>query len=105
MPGPTDTEFFHSADMDDTKVGAGEKDDPAEVAREGYEALMASKDRHCWVVQEQAAGYRRTFCPIEFWRRCTGVKRNMARRQSSRNGAGGCSFELGGTLTVTAPRS
>lgn len=44
MPGPTDTEFFHRADMDDTKVGAGEKDDPAEVAREGYEALMAGKD-------------------------------------------------------------
>lgn len=44
MPGPTETEFFHRADMDDTKVGAGEKDDPAEVAREGYEALMAGKD-------------------------------------------------------------
>jgi short-subunit dehydrogenase len=44
MPGPTDTEFFHRADMDDTKVGAGDKDDPAEVAREGYEALMAGKD-------------------------------------------------------------
>lgn len=44
MPGPTETEFFHRADMEDTKVGAGEKDDPAEVAREGYEALMAGKD-------------------------------------------------------------
>jgi len=44
MPGPTDTEFFHRADMDDTKVGSGEKDDPAEVARQGYEALMAGKD-------------------------------------------------------------
>jgi uncharacterized protein len=44
MPGPTETEFFHRADMDDTKVGSGEKDDPADVAREGYEALMAGKD-------------------------------------------------------------
>jgi len=44
MPGPTETEFFHRADMDDTKVGASEKDDPAEVAHEGYEALMAGKD-------------------------------------------------------------
>jgi short-subunit dehydrogenase len=44
MPGPTDTEFFHRADMDDTKVGSGEKDDPADVARQGYEALMAGKD-------------------------------------------------------------
>jgi short-subunit dehydrogenase len=44
MPGPTDTEFFHRANMDDTKVGSGEKDDPADVARQGYEALMAGKD-------------------------------------------------------------
>lgn len=44
MPGPTETEFFHRADMDDTKVGSSEKDDPAEVARQGYEALMAGKD-------------------------------------------------------------
>jgi uncharacterized protein len=44
MPGPTETEFFHRADMDDTKVGASEKDDPADVAREGFEALMAGKD-------------------------------------------------------------
>jgi hypothetical protein len=30
--------------MEDTKAGAGEKDDPAEVAKEGFEALMAGKD-------------------------------------------------------------
>ena len=40
MPGPTDTNFFHRAEMDDTKVGQGSKDDPAEVARQGFEALM-----------------------------------------------------------------
>src|SRR4051795_6149601 len=45
MPGPTETEFFERADMLDTKVGAGEKDDPAEVARQGFEALMADKER------------------------------------------------------------
>lgn len=45
MPGPTDTEFFERADMLDTKVGAGEKDDPAEVARQGFEALMSGKDK------------------------------------------------------------
>jgi len=44
MPGPTDTNFFHRAGMDDTKAGAGKKDDPAEVARQGFEALMAGKD-------------------------------------------------------------
>ena len=44
MPGPTDTEFFERADMEDTKVGAGRKDDPEDVARDGFEALMAGKD-------------------------------------------------------------
>jgi len=45
MPGPTETEFFERADMLDTKVGAEDKDDPADVARQGYEALMAGKER------------------------------------------------------------
>jgi uncharacterized protein len=40
MPGPTDTEFFDRADLEDTKLGASTKDDPADVAREGFEALM-----------------------------------------------------------------
>ena len=44
QPGPTDTNFFHRAGMDDTRVGAGKKDDPAEVARQGFEALMKGKD-------------------------------------------------------------
>ncbi|HEX8851296.1 MAG TPA: SDR family NAD(P)-dependent oxidoreductase [Gemmatimonadaceae bacterium] len=44
QPGATETNFFHRAGMDDTKVGAGKKSDPAEVARDGYEALMAGKD-------------------------------------------------------------
>ena len=45
MPGVTDTNFFHRADMDDTKVGAGSKDDPAMVAKTGFDALMANKDK------------------------------------------------------------
>jgi uncharacterized protein len=45
MPGPTDTEFFERADMEDTKVGAGDKDDPEDVARLGFEALMDGKER------------------------------------------------------------
>jgi short-subunit dehydrogenase len=43
MPGPTDTNFFHRAGMDDTSVGAGKKDDPAKVAKDGWEAMMAGK--------------------------------------------------------------
>jgi short-subunit dehydrogenase len=44
MPGATETNFFQRAGMEDTKVGAGKKDDPREVARQGYEALMAGED-------------------------------------------------------------
>src|SRR5215218_2904072 len=45
MPGPTETEFFERADMLDTKVGASDKDDPADVARDGFDALMAGNER------------------------------------------------------------
>ncbi|MFE9679824.1 SDR family NAD(P)-dependent oxidoreductase [Streptomyces sp. NPDC002701] len=45
MPGPTGTDFFHRADMDDTKVGRQDKDDPAQVARQGLDALFAGKDK------------------------------------------------------------
>lgn len=40
LPGPTDTNFFARAKMLGTPVGAMPKDDPADVARQGYEALM-----------------------------------------------------------------
>ena len=46
MPGPTDTEFFERADMaDNTRIGQGKKDDPAEVAKQGYEALLKGERR------------------------------------------------------------
>ena len=40
MPGPTDTRFFERADMLDTKVAQDEKDDPADVAKDGFDAMM-----------------------------------------------------------------
>jgi short-subunit dehydrogenase len=40
MPGATETDFFARADMLDTAVGQAEKDDPADVAKVGYEAMM-----------------------------------------------------------------
>ncbi|HVF88131.1 MAG TPA: SDR family NAD(P)-dependent oxidoreductase [Pyrinomonadaceae bacterium] len=40
MPGATETEFFERAGMEDTKVGQSEKDDPADVARTGFDAMM-----------------------------------------------------------------
>lgn len=45
MPGPTETDFFRRADMEDTKVGASAKDDAAQVARHGFEALMKGERR------------------------------------------------------------
>src|SRR3954464_12815917 len=40
MPGATETEFFARADMMDTKVGTAKKDNAAEVAKAGFDAMM-----------------------------------------------------------------
>jgi NAD(P)-dependent dehydrogenase (short-subunit alcohol dehydrogenase family) len=40
IPGATETEFFERADVLDTKVGQQEKDDPANVAKTGFDATM-----------------------------------------------------------------
>jgi short-subunit dehydrogenase len=47
QPGPTYTDFFHGAGMDDAKVGSkGKKQsDPEEVAKDGTDAFFAGKDR------------------------------------------------------------
>jgi uncharacterized protein len=46
QPGPTDTDFFHRAGMDDTEVGQKGKSEsePEDVARQGIDALLAGKD-------------------------------------------------------------
>ncbi|HEY9003981.1 MAG TPA: SDR family oxidoreductase [Mucilaginibacter sp.] len=47
MPGVTDTDFFRKAEMLDSKA-VQDKDamaDPTDVAKDGYEALMAGKDK------------------------------------------------------------
>ncbi|RZJ66294.1 MAG: SDR family oxidoreductase [Flavobacterium sp.] len=47
LPGVTDTDFFNKADMQQSKA-IQDKDamaDPADVAKDGYEALMAGKDK------------------------------------------------------------
>jgi len=46
QPGPTDTDFFHRAGMDDTSVGQkGKKESqPDDVAHQGIEALLSGKD-------------------------------------------------------------
>ncbi|MDB5006852.1 MAG: oxidoreductase [Mucilaginibacter sp.] len=47
MPGATNTDFFNKAEMQDSKI-VQDKDslsDPADVAKDGYEALMAGDDK------------------------------------------------------------
>ncbi|QZN87193.1 SDR family oxidoreductase [Cellulomonas sp. C5510] len=43
LPGPTDTRFFERAGMEDTPVGRGPQDDPADVADQAFEGLVAGK--------------------------------------------------------------
>lgn len=43
MPGATDTEFFERAGLEDTALGRSGKDDPADVARAGFEAMRAGE--------------------------------------------------------------
>ncbi|WP_102108284.1 SDR family NAD(P)-dependent oxidoreductase [Oceaniglobus roseus] len=46
MPGPTDTAFFTRAGMEETPVGQDDgKDNPAQVARIGYDAMMRGDGR------------------------------------------------------------
>jgi short-subunit dehydrogenase len=44
MPGPVETEFFERGEMSDTQVGQNpNKSDPADVAKDGYDAVMSGK--------------------------------------------------------------
>lgn len=45
MPGPTDTDFFNKAEMQDSKIMDQGMSNPAEVAQDGYEALMNNDDK------------------------------------------------------------
>ena len=47
MPGITDTDFFNKAGMNESKAlqDEGVKANPADVAKDGYDALMAGDDR------------------------------------------------------------
>lgn len=45
LPGTIDTNFFDRAGMDETRAGKKPKDDPAEVARQGFEAMMRGDRR------------------------------------------------------------
>ena len=56
MPSMTETNFFHRADMDDTKAGQANKDDPAVVAKAGFDALMAGDDKVVPTIKNKVMG-------------------------------------------------
>lgn len=45
LPGEVDTNFWHRAGMDTSALGLGEKAAPTKVANEGYDAMVAGRDR------------------------------------------------------------
>ncbi|WP_189216651.1 MULTISPECIES: SDR family NAD(P)-dependent oxidoreductase [Streptomyces] len=45
MPGPTETDFFHRAGMGDTRIGTSDKDDPAQVAQQAFDAVMKGRKK------------------------------------------------------------
>lgn len=78
MPGATDTEFFRRAHMEDTQIGTEGKheNDPYDVARQGYEAMMKGEDRvFAASLKTKAEGEMARFLPES-------VKAEMHRKQA-----------------------
>ncbi|MDT5099358.1 MAG: hypothetical protein QOC76_3095 [Mycobacterium sp.] len=65
MPGPTDTNFFARLGMADTVVGRMPKDDPGEVANQGYDAMMRGEQKVVAAVSalSKAMGLANRFLP------------------------------------------
>jgi uncharacterized protein len=82
QPGATDTNFFNRAEMLNTPVGEAEKDDPAQVAKEGFEAMMAGKDSViAGSMKSKRAGLANEILPET-------VKASMAAKQHKPNDTG-----------------
>ncbi|RYY81254.1 MAG: SDR family oxidoreductase [Chitinophagaceae bacterium] len=45
QPGATDTDFFNKAEMQESKILDSKLSDPVQVAKDGYEALLANEDK------------------------------------------------------------
>jgi short-subunit dehydrogenase len=43
LPGPTETDWFRRAKLEGTRLGRAKRDDPVQVARQGFEGLMAGR--------------------------------------------------------------
>lgn len=46
MPGATETAFFDKADNRDSMIGRSPKDEPSDVARQGWEAMKRGQSNH-----------------------------------------------------------
>lgn len=53
-PGATETEFFERAGLEDTKVGQAKKDDAADVAKTGWEAMKDGKQSVVYGLKNKA---------------------------------------------------
>ena len=66
QPSTTETNFFRRADMMDTKAGTMKKDDPAVVAKAGFDALMAGKDHVIPTAKNKLMGFIADNLPVRF---------------------------------------
>jgi uncharacterized protein len=87
MPGETETEFFARADLLDTKLGQSKKDDPAKVARQGFEAMMRARERSSRAGRTSCKPPSRTFCRRTSQPSCTARRQNRNRSTRSRGPA------------------
>lgn len=82
LPGVTDTDFFNKADMTESKlVKEGSKADPTQVAKDGYEALMAGDDKIVSGLKNKAMVAMSNLLPDEL------VARNMLKQGEPSNKA------------------
>jgi short-subunit dehydrogenase len=68
MPGPTDTRFFERPGMLDTDVGQAEKDDPADVAKVGFDAVERGGRRRSRLEEQVSSGHGKRNSRIYFRR-------------------------------------
>jgi uncharacterized protein len=81
MPGPTETDFFHRADMEDTKIGRQSKAGAAQVAHQGLDALFTGRD-------ELVAGSAKTRAQGLAGKFLPGSLKSEAHRKTAEPGSG-----------------
>jgi len=81
-PGPVDTEFFKRADMLDTKAGTGSKSDPADVAKDGYKAMLSGEEQITSGFMNKVQSFFADILPDEVTAQ---MHRRMAEPGSARN--------------------